>query len=154
MAAYFFDSSALVKRYAREVGTTWVISLFRSASANRIYAGRIASVEVISALTRRSRSGRLAQNTAARAIGRFRRAFAGKFRKVELTERLIERATALAEKHALRGYDAVHLAAALEANDGRIALATTPITLISADEELNAAAAAEGLAVDNPNNHP
>lgn len=153
MAAYFFDSSALVKRYAREVGTTWVISLFRSASANRIYAGRIASVEVISALTRRSRSGRLAPNTAARAIERFRRAFAGKLRKVELTERLIERA-ALAEKHALRGYDAVHLAAALEASDARIALATTPLTLISADNELNAAAAAEGLAVDNPNNHP
>lgn len=134
MAAYFFDSSALVKRYAREVGTAWVIGLFRSASGNRIYAGRLAAVEVISALTRRSRSGRLASNATARAIGRFRRAFAGKCRKVEITERLIERATALAEKHALRGYDAVQLATALEANDGRLALATTPLTLISADE--------------------
>jgi len=54
----------------------------------------------------------------------------------------------------LRGYDAVQLAAALEANDERLANALTPLTLVSADTELNTAAQAEGLNVENPNNYP
>jgi predicted nucleic acid-binding protein len=60
----------------------------------------------------------------------------------------------LATKHALRGYDAVQLAAALEANDERIANELTPLTLVSADDELNTAAQAEGLTVENPNAYP
>jgi hypothetical protein len=49
----------------------------------------------------------------------------------------------------LRGYDAVQLAAALEVHSHAPSL-----TLLSADAGLNAAGAAEGLAVDDPNNHP
>ena len=60
----------------------------------------------------------------------------------------------LATKHALRGYDAVQLAAALEANDERIANELSPLALISADDELNAAAKAEGLTVEDPNDYP
>jgi hypothetical protein len=36
----------------------------------------------------------------------------------------------LAMKHALRGYDAVQLAAALQANDERIANGLSPLTLV------------------------
>ena len=50
--------------------------------------------------------------------------------------------------------DAVQLAAALEINTQRIQAGLPPVTLLSADAELNAAALAEGLAVDNPNDHP
>ena len=60
----------------------------------------------------------------------------------------------LATKHSLRGYDAVQLAAALEANDERIANGLPTLTFVSADTELNTAAQAEGLPVENPNNHP
>ena len=56
-------------------------------------------------------------------------------------------------KHGLRGYDAVQLAAVLQVRDERVALGATPIILVSADTELNAAAMAEGLLVENPNNH-
>jgi predicted nucleic acid-binding protein len=153
VAAYFFDSSALVKRYTRETGTAWVISIFRPGSANRIYVAQITLVEVIAALTRRTRSGRLRPTATARAIVRFRRAFAQKFRKVGV-DKLAENAAALAEKHALRGYDAMQLAVALRTNARRLAKGASAITLVSADVTLNAAAVAEGLAVDNPNNHP
>ena len=51
-------------------------------------------------------------------------------------------------------YDAVQLAASLTANDERILIGANPVTLISADNALNAAASLEGLAVDNPNQHP
>ncbi len=154
MAAYFLDSSALVKRYARETGTAWVVSLFKPAAANFIYAARITFVEVVAALTRRTRSGRLVPTATAKSLIRFRRAFAGKFLIVDVTASLVENAAALAEKHVLRGYDAVQLAAALQINSDRLAAGTLAITLISADVTLNAAALAEGLAVDNPNHHP
>lgn len=154
MAVIFFDSSALVKRYAREAGTAWVISLFKPIRAHRVYVARLTSVEVVSALSRRVRAGSISAVAAAKAATRFRRAFIGKFRTVDINEVLIDRAAALAEKHVLRAYDAVQLAAALTVNDGRLATGATPLTLISADDALNAAAVAEGLTVDNPNQHP
>jgi len=40
------------------------------------------------------------------------------------------------------------------ANDERLAAGAPNLTLISADNALNSAAIAEGLAVDNPNHHP
>jgi hypothetical protein len=62
---------------------------------------------------------------------------------------LVGYAASLARRHALRGYDAVQLAAALEIHSRAPSL-----TLLSADADLNAAATAEGLAADDPNLHP
>lgn len=153
MAAYYFDSSALAKRHVREIGTAWVLSLMRSLSTERIYVARITSVEVVSALTRRQKGNTISPVEAAKALTRFRRVYQKRYFKIDITNRLIERAESLAEKHALRGYDAVQLAAALEVNDRRIAIKATPLILISADVALNSAAVAEGLSVDNPNLH-
>jgi hypothetical protein len=60
----------------------------------------------------------------------------------------------LARAHALRGYDAVHLAAATTLNRQRLALGLGAVTLVSADAELNRAAVAEGLLVEDPNRYP
>jgi uncharacterized protein len=73
---------------------------------------------------------------------------------IEITPELLSSAMNLAVKYALRGYDAVQLAATLEADNERIASGLSPITLISADLELNISAQAEGLSVENPNNYP
>jgi predicted nucleic acid-binding protein len=61
----------------------------------------------------------------------------------------MQEASRLADSHVLRAYDAVQLAAALDIH--RLGLS---LTLLSADAELNTAAIAEGLTVDDPNNHP
>ena len=154
MAAYFFDSSALVKRYAREAGTSWVLSLVRRSATNHLYIARTTGVELVSALTRRERSGRLSRTAVAKALARFEREFTNRYTTVEVTARLVAAAMNLARAHALRGYDAVQLAAAIEVRQARIAAGASPLTLVSADDPLNAAALAEGLLVDNPNNHP
>jgi predicted nucleic acid-binding protein len=62
-------------------------------------------------------------------------------------------ATALCRTHALRAYDAVQLASALVVNDDALAYGTGPILFVSADTALLAAAAIEGLLVDNPLAH-
>ncbi len=59
MSAYYFDSSALVKRYIQETGTAWVRSLSRRGTSDPIYLARITAVEVCSAVVRRARAGRL-----------------------------------------------------------------------------------------------
>lgn len=153
MAAYFLDSSALVKRYAREQGTAWTIGLFRRAAGNRLYVARITGVEAAAALARKSRGGHLTTNEATRALARLRRDLGGRLRIVEITPILLTDAMTLAEKHGLRGYDAIQLAALLEANGERVRLKLPPLTLIAADAELLAAGVAEGLATDDPNLH-
>ena len=60
---------------------------------------------------------------------------------------------AAARTHGPRGYDAVQLAAALAATRRRVARHLAPLTLITADLDLLAAGATEGLLTDDPNTH-
>lgn len=75
------------------------------------------------------------------------------YRVVELDRGVVETALAMAERHALRGYDCVQLASVLSAGELRRAEGQSSITLVSADVELIGAALAEGVAVENPNDH-
>jgi predicted nucleic acid-binding protein len=38
MSAYYFDTSALVKRYVAEIGSGWVRSVMARRAGNMIYA--------------------------------------------------------------------------------------------------------------------
>jgi len=60
----------------------------------------------------------------------------------------------LVERHSLRGYDAVHLAAALEVAIAQRQGRADPLTFVSADSDQRDATMAEGLAVEDPNAHP
>ncbi len=75
------------------------------------------------------------------------------FLLIEVSLSRVQEAMVLAERHGLRGYDAVQLACALFLRDqGRLSGQVDPV-FITADRELTAAARAEGLAVDDPNSH-
>lgn len=154
MAAYFFDSSALVKRFANERGTAFVISLFRRAANHRFSAAQFTEVEVCAALARRLKAHSLTSPQAGKAQQRFRRDFKNRFLRIQANALLVEEAVRLATTHALRGYDALQLASALAANKRRSQLGLPALILVSADKELNLAAQAEGLTVEDPNNYP
>ena len=91
MAAYFLDSSAAVKRYIRETGTAWIISLFRQTPPNAFYVARLTLAEVISACARRWRGKGLTAKQADHAKARFRRDFRRKLFKLTLPPRLSNR---------------------------------------------------------------
>jgi uncharacterized protein len=154
MAIYFFDSSALVKRYVSETGSKWIFSLVRPSSNNLIYVARIAGVEVTSALARRRKGNKLSPADTVKAIKRFEKHFNRRYGKVNITSDLIASAMKLADNHSLRGYDAVQLAAALEIESEIKVVGASGLLFVSADNELNIAAQNEGLAVENPNNYP
>jgi predicted nucleic acid-binding protein len=152
VASFFLDSSAVVKRYVVEVGTTWVRSVMARAAGNDLFLGRIAGVEVVSALVRRTPP--VPPTQLVRILAVFQHDLRKHFRLVAINQRLLNHAMLLAGRHRLRGYDAVQLAAALESRRRTTATGLTGPTFVSADNNLNAAAIAEGFAVDNPNHHP
>lgn len=114
----------------------------------------ITSVEMVAAITRRARSSSISAADAIAVCNQFRRDLQSEYQVLEITERIINSAMALAETRGLRGYDAVQLAAGCELNALCVANSLPPVTFVSADDELNAAAASEGLIVENPNNYP
>ena len=154
MAVYFFDTSGIVKRYVAEAGTAWIVGLTLPQAGNTLYLAEITPVEVVAALTRRGRGGGLSPADAATALAAFHNDYPAQYLPVSITPALLAEAMRLAEKHGLRGYDAVQLASVLEVHNQHIAVGLPPVTLIAADKELLAAATAEGLLVENPNNHP
>ena len=153
MAVYFFDTSGLIKRHVHEVGTRWVRSLTHEKAAHTLCIVRITTVEMVAAITRRQRGGSLSAAQAGAILGHFRRHLAGQYFVLEVTQALLSAAMALSRTYGLRAYDAVQLAAAQELDRQNKADGFGPITIISADRELNAAAFAEGLLVDDPSLH-
>ncbi|MEH2270920.1 MAG: type II toxin-antitoxin system VapC family toxin [Nostoc sp.] len=154
MAAYYLDSSALVKRYVSERGSAWVLSLFDPLPKNDVLIAAITSVEIVAAITRRSRGGSIIATDAIAVCNQFKSDLRSEYQVVEITESIINSAMILAEAYGLRGYDAVQLGAGRAVNALCIANSLPVVTFVSADSELNAAAVSEGLLVENPNNYP
>jgi predicted nucleic acid-binding protein len=71
MALYFFDSSALVKRYVHEQGSVWVHEVTASASGHLIHISLLTIVEIASALARCHRKGSLSISERDRLFGAF-----------------------------------------------------------------------------------
>ena len=154
MAFYYADSSVLVKRHAAEVGSAWVVQLTDPRTQNLIFTARIAIVEIFSALNRKVRQGDLAVADYTRIAPDVQAVCATEYRLIEVTADVVAHACVLVEQRPLKGYDAVHLAAALLANDTLRAAGLPPLTFLSADGTLLRAAQVKGLAVDDPQNYP
>ncbi|MFQ3630876.1 type II toxin-antitoxin system VapC family toxin [Roseiflexus sp.] len=73
---------------------------------------------------------------------------------VPIERQIVDQAVLLTQQPRLRGYDAMHLAVALLANRYYDSAGMPELTFVAADDNLVAAARAEGLAVENPSNNP
>ncbi|MEM1880278.1 MAG: type II toxin-antitoxin system VapC family toxin [Desulfurococcaceae archaeon] len=138
MKAFYFESSALVKRYLDEDGSDCVREVL--ARKPLVVSAVITRVEVAAAVARATRDNRVTKEEADAALQTFRQDWQDVMR-VQLVEAVIERAAELAQKHRLRAYDAVHLAAALCWKEW----AGLELWLASFDEDLRAAARSEEL---------
>ena len=97
-----------------EAGRDVVLAGVQRAEA--VATAQISYVEARAAFARHERE-RSITRASLRAIVRELEADWAAYNLVEVTHRLVHQAGALAERHALRAYDAVHLAAALELRD-------------------------------------
>jgi predicted nucleic acid-binding protein len=129
----YFDTSALVKLYLTEDGTEQAMALFAAAEVAIVNA--LAFVEVGAALAAAVRAGRLqAAELAAKAD---LQTLAETFVVVD-PGGVLDAAADAAERHALRAYDAVHLATAL-------AVAADDLVFVCWDADLSATASRAGL---------
>jgi predicted nucleic acid-binding protein len=95
VTAYFVDSSALVKRYVLETGTSWVRRLTRRNPSTVIYIAHITAVEVTCAVARR-RKGKTLTLPHASSIGRrFRQHLDARYTVIEVTPELLDEAMRL-----------------------------------------------------------
>jgi predicted nucleic acid-binding protein len=105
----YADSSALVKRYLTEAGSAEVDTLIEGAL--QVGTALITRAEVAAALSKAVRVGALKEIEARNSLQEFRTHWTA-LTVIQITETLITTADYLAWEHGLRGYDAVHLAAA------------------------------------------
>jgi predicted nucleic acid-binding protein len=154
MAAMYFDTSALVKRYVAEVGSAWTRRALARPVHQVMYTAALSQAEVISALQRLVREGRLEPAQAQRITQRVTRHFTQPYQVLRITRTIVTQVCAALERYPLRAYDAVHLACALTVRRLTQQRGLPPPLFVAADDALLAAAAAEGFAVDNPLLHP
>lgn len=151
---YYFDSSAVVKRYAPEKGSAWVKGIAEPDSGNTIYIGQIGIVEIAAALSRKIRTNELTREDYEAALNLFLLDVRNeKYVVGLLSDHTIQAAVDLTKRHPLRAYDAVHLTIAIGLNVALLAAESPPLTFVSADKILCEAAGKEGLATDNPELH-
>ena len=153
MPAYV-DTSALVKRYVAEVGSAWVRRLLAHPAQYVIYTAALAQAEVISALQRRVREGRLGRALAQRLAQRVTGHCAQRYQVLTITQAIVDHACGVLQVHPLRAADAIHLACALTIRRIAQEQGLPPPSFVVADTALRAAATAEGFVVENPLQHP
>lgn len=156
MAAYFLDSSALVKRHFTEPGHAWVNALCDLAAGHSRVIAETSIVEVIASFCRmaRERPRRLSRASRDRLIPIFERLVDSEYAVAQVRRATLTQAAALCRTHPLRAYDAIQLACAQAQRARNLAAGRPSPIFVCADTALLIAAQAEGFAIENPNAHP
>lgn len=148
----YLDTSALVKLYVEEEGTATVERAVEEAEV--VATSVVAYAEARAAFARKFREGVFSRKNRDDAVEALDEDWVT-FEKPEVTDALAIDAGHLAEEHALRGFDAVHLASALlvretcaQQRDGE-----TEVVFLCFDSSLTRAAA-ETMQVYEPAEEP
>jgi predicted nucleic acid-binding protein len=157
MDVYYFDTSATVKYYLPELGSSWIIDLVDEIDdgtwINTIVFSKIAVIEGAAAIAKRQRMGHITDVQRKRLVGLFLKDCADRFQSWDVGDEIVELATELTQRHPLRGYDALHLATTPNLNGVLVKNGLPPLTFVAADNVLCEAAKQENLLVENPNHH-
>ena len=151
MAAYFFDSSALAKRYHPEVGTSKVDQIVQEATS-QIRISRLTVVELASVLAIKVRTQVIGREDAGLLLRQFREDIVcEKLEVFSIGDPEFELAETLISRHAferqLRTLDALQIAVAIGLRDQNLV-----DCFVSADKVLCKVATEEGFLVLNPEN--
>lgn len=133
----YLDTSSLIKLYIEEHGSAEVEDLVREATL--VCTSVIAYPEARSALARLGREGLLTIEEQLHTKNALNDDWPH-YLVLEATPQLCETAGDLAEKHALRGFDSLHLASFLHLAGEDLG---EPVRFSSFDDRLNTAAKAE-----------
>lgn len=153
MHIYYVDTSALAKHYLVEPGSQWTNELLEQTIRDRFVSSELIVVEIVCAIARAERERRISVSLRDRLTARSLDEIRTIIKLTDPSRQILGHASQLALRYALRAYDAIHLATALRVLSESILLGLPAPIFVSADGNLLAAARAEGLAVENPNEH-
>ena len=148
MSKYFFDTSAIVKRYHREDGSGFIDRLFAEADAEFVISD-ISIIEFYSALSMKVRVGEINEENfmSLRKLfsqdikgGLYEVAEFANAEKLESTRLLLK----YAKNHSLKTLDAIQLSVVKSVNESEIK------AVVCADEKFCKIIALEGFSVINP----
>jgi uncharacterized protein len=148
MAVLYLDTSALVKLYVQEPGTESMLQLAHPDTGHRLAILSLSRVEFRAAIRRRTRLGDIDPDVAEELIRDFNHHLSSVFQMQPINEAVLEKASELIDRHALRACDATQLA-------GCAALQTTlgndfRVVFVCADDNLLHAARSEKIQTMNP----
>lgn len=152
MSVYFFDTSAIVKRYVVESGTVGVRAIVASHSPHTIFVSRITEVEANSAIARRQREGKftISQATGIRRL--IHKHFSTSYTVIDINPVITRLSIDLLYRHTIRAYDAIQLATVIEIHQRLSSVAISPI-FACADSRLLNIALLEGLMAEDSNQY-
>jgi len=150
---YFFDSSAIVKRYITEIGSAWVKTVVKNQPKKNLYLSFVTGAEATAAFAKRHRNGDIPTSDYNKVRKVFQRHFQRRYMLLRVTKDVIQKAMDLTHNHPLRGFDAVQLATALILENNLKRSGLPGITFVCADKNLCNAARAEGLTTEDPNDY-
>ena len=134
----YLDTSSLVKLYVEEKESSKVDALVKSSKVTA--TSLVAYAEARAAFARRFREKAFTSNEYDRIKEFFNKDWP-RYLILNVTENMIRLAGNLAEKHALRGFDSIHLASALTLRRE----ISPPIVFSCFDDNLQKASDKEGL---------
>ena len=132
----YLDTSALVPLLIGEATSPACREFWNTADA--VTSTRLLYVEAVAALARAERAGRMTADEPHRATALLDRMIV-EIEAVEVDERLVRTAGDLARRFGLRGYDAVHCAAAAQLDEPDLVAASGDKHLLAAWRELGIA---------------
>lgn len=134
----YLDTSSLVKLYVEEEGSAKVCDMVFSSEMTG--TSLVAYAEARAAFSRRFRENAFTPREYNRLIFSFNKDWKN-YLTIRVTEKLVQMAGNLADKHGLRGFDAIHLSSALILRKGLAA----PVIFSCFDEKLQKASKLEKL---------
>lgn len=152
MYYFYFDASALVKRYTRESGSDKIFFLFGNVPLERLLCLTIGAIEVFWICIRKRNDGRITASQFTQATGHLEYEVINtqsNLKTISVPDALVWNSMNLIETHSLNSVDAMVLRSALDIAT-ELSNTDDTLVLVASDQRLLRAARTEGLATFNP----
>ncbi|RKU18616.1 hypothetical protein C6501_02535 [Candidatus Poribacteria bacterium] len=152
MYYFYFDASALVKRYTDEVGSDEVDFIFANVPLERMNCLILGAVEVFWICVRKRNDGRITHNHFTQATRYLEQEVIdtnSEFKTISIPDTLVLNSMPLIENHSINSVDAIVLRSSLDIAT-ELRNTGNRLVLVASDQRLLRAAQTEGMLVFNP----
>ena len=152
MYYFYFDASALAKRYTDEIGSDEVDFLFANVPLEQMQCLILGAMEVLWICVRKRNDGRITHSHFTQATRYLEQEVIdtnSDFKTISVPDTLVLNSMSLVESHSINSVDAIVLRSALDIA-AELHRTDNRLVLVASDQRLLRAAQTEGLLIFNP----